>query len=113
MDPCLREAQGEVLIEGVETPDVREDHDPGPAGLLCSRRVPGEPGPVRRCEHDVPALGRAGPAGDGRQRRAGVRRVAHGADSTQAGQNKQMDGVLDCAAAKVRLTLLPDVVRTS
>ena len=74
--PTLREAQRQLLVEGVEAPHVGEHHDADPGGLLRGREETGEAVAVFRLEDEV-VVRDSGP-GDHRDGRQGVELEAHG-----------------------------------
>ena len=73
---ALGEAQGQFLVEAVEAPDVRQDHDARLGRLVRSRQERGELVAVPRLEDEV--FMRDCRTGDDRDRRQRVELEAHG-----------------------------------
>src|SRR6266566_4985457 len=73
---ALGETKGELLVEAVEPPDVREDDDADYVGIVRGRLEGGKAVAVSRLELDV-VVG-DGRARDARDRRQGVEFEAHG-----------------------------------
>src|SRR5207344_2126840 len=74
-DPTLGEAQRQLLVEPVETANVREDHDAHVAGLFRCCSESGEAVSIARLEDEI--LMRDAGAANHRDRRHGVELEAH------------------------------------
>jgi len=84
-EAALGEAQRELLVEAIEAPDVREDHDPDRSRLVRGREEGGEPVSVGGHEHEV--VVRDGGARNRRNRGLGVELEAHGGELTAGGRS--------------------------
>ena len=75
--PRLGRPHRQVAIEGMQTPDVGQDHDPGRSVIGCHRLERRELRAVGRAQHEVARTCEVGCSRDRWQRRPGVWFVTH------------------------------------